>query len=100
MALPVNSVSVTTPAKIICTTLGIWGGLNPSFFVIWGLSPPSPYVEPPLTPCIHNRMLFFTFLRLALCSRNSEYYIRSLFLFNSSLHKQPFITAHFRSSLH
>src|SRR6218665_3181324 len=25
------------------------GGLNPSFFVIWGgLAPPSPYVEPPL----------------------------------------------------
>src|SRR6218665_365542 len=23
-------------------------GVNPSFFVIWGLSPPSPYVEPPL----------------------------------------------------
>src|SRR6218665_451178 len=27
-----------------------FGGLNPSFFVIWGLSPPSPYVEPPLLP--------------------------------------------------
>src|SRR6218665_3619701 len=44
--------------------------------------------------------LFFTFLHLALCSRNSEYYIRHLFVHNSSLHKQPFITAHFRSSLH
>src|SRR6218665_475289 len=30
------------------------GGLNPSFFVIWGgLAPPSPYVEPPLSKCIH-----------------------------------------------
>src|SRR6218665_3874243 len=25
-----------------------WGGINPSFYIIWGLSPPSPYVEPPL----------------------------------------------------
>src|SRR6218665_3302764 len=38
---------------------------------------------------------FFTFLHLALCSRNNEYYIRHLFLLNSSLHKPPFITAHF-----
>src|SRR6218665_803426 len=38
----------------------------------------------------------FHVLHLALCSRN----IRYLFLLNSSLHKQPFITAHFRSSLH
>src|SRR6218665_1731688 len=49
----------------------------------------------PLTPCIHTHMLFFTFLHLALCSCNSEYYIRHLFLLNSSLHKHPFITAHF-----
>src|SRR6218665_3212313 len=42
----------------------------------------------------------FTFLHLALCSRNSSYCIHHLFLLNSSLHKQPFITAHFRSSLH
>jgi len=47
------------------------------------------------TPCIHTRLLFFTFLHLALCSRNNKYYIRHLFLLNSSLHKQPFITAHF-----
>src|SRR6218665_2523836 len=54
----------------------------------------------PLTPSIHTHMLFFTFLRLALCSRNNKYPIRHLVLLNSSLHKQPFITAHFRSSLH
>src|SRR6218665_1486356 len=53
-----------------------------------------------LTPCIHTRMLFFTFLHLALCSHNSEYYICHLFILNSSLHKRPFITAHFRSSVH
>ena len=45
-------------------------------------------------------MLFFTFLRLALCSRNNKYSIRHLFLTKSSLHKQPFITAQFSSSLH
>src|SRR6218665_820027 len=29
------------------------GGLNPSFFVIWGgLAPPSPYVEPPLARAV------------------------------------------------
>jgi len=54
----------------------------------------------PLTPCRGTRMLFFTFLHLGLCSRNNKYYIRHSFLLNSSLHKQPFITAHFRSSLH
>src|SRR6218665_1045192 len=43
---------------------------------------------------------FFTFLHLALCSRNNKYFIRHLFILNSSLHKQPFITAHFLSSLH
>src|SRR6218665_255204 len=51
-------------------------------------------------PSIHTRILFFTFLHLALCSRNNKYCIRHLFILNSSLHKQPFITAHFRSSLH
>src|SRR6218665_2856342 len=54
----------------------------------------------PLAPSIHTHMLFFTFLRLALYSRNNIYSIRRLFLLNSSLHKQPFITANFRSSLH
>src|SRR6218665_1216407 len=34
------------------------------------------------------------------CSRNNKYSVNHLFLLNSSLHKQPFITAHFRSSLH
>src|SRR6218665_3614145 len=32
------------------------GGLNPSFFVIWGLNPPSPYVEPPLIPMTRNAL--------------------------------------------
>src|SRR6218665_2759891 len=36
----------------------------------------------------------------SLCSRNNKYSVNYLFLLNSSLHKQPFITAHFRSSLH
>ena len=33
-----------------------FGGLNPSFFVIWGgLAPPSPYVEPPLVRACSSR---------------------------------------------
>src|SRR6218665_2556969 len=49
-ALPVNSVNVNTPAKKIMYHPWILGGLNPSFFVIWGgLAPPSPCVEPPLS---------------------------------------------------
>src|SRR6218665_2747862 len=52
-ALPVNSVSVTTPAKKIkkfCTTLGISGAKSFIFRNLGGLAPPpSPYVEPPLS---------------------------------------------------
>src|SRR6218665_1195970 len=51
-------------------------------------------------PCITHPHAGFTFLHLALCSRSSKYCIHHLFLLDSSLHKQPFITAHFRSSLH
>ena len=42
------------------------------------------------------------FLHLTFYSRNSQYYIglHLLFFLTSSLHKQPFITARFRSSLH
>src|SRR6218665_1000491 len=48
-ALPVNSVNVNTPAKKSMYHPWNLGGLNPSFFVIWGgLAPPSPCVEPPL----------------------------------------------------
>ena len=47
-ARPVNSVGVTTRAKKLCTTLGIWRAKY-FFFVIWGLIPPSPYVEQPLS---------------------------------------------------
>ena len=61
---------------------------------------PITYWLHPITPSIHTHMLFFTFLHLALCSRNNKYSMRHLFLLSSSLHKQPFITAHFRSSLH
>src|SRR6218665_3215825 len=61
---------------------------------------PITYWLHPLTPSIYTHMLFFTFLHLALCSRNNKYSMRHLFLLSSSLHKQPFITAHFRSSLH
>src|SRR6218665_3295108 len=61
---------------------------------------PITYSLHPFTPSIHPHMLFFTFLHLALCSRNNRYSMRHLFLFSSSLHKRPFITAHFRSSLH
>ena len=46
--LPVNSVSVTTLAKKIMYHPWNLGGLNPSFSKFGGLSPPSPYVEPPL----------------------------------------------------
>src|SRR6218665_4211885 len=54
------------------------------------------------TPCIHTRMLFSRFCTLlcALVTVNRPYRIHHLFFLNSSLHKQPFITAHFRSSLH
>ena len=45
-ALPVNSVSVTTPAKRICTI----------FFVIW-VTCPNPYVEPPLHDCMCDCMV-------------------------------------------
>src|SRR6218665_434553 len=31
-----------------------------------------PIVRTLYTPCIHTRMLFFTFLHLALCSRNNK----------------------------
>src|SRR6218665_965377 len=47
IALPVNSVSFTTPAKKICTTHGIWGAKSFSFHDL-GLRLPSPYVELPL----------------------------------------------------
>src|SRR6218665_3963015 len=48
-ALPVNSVNVNSPAKKIMYHPWNLGGLNPSFFGIWGgLAPPSPCVEPPL----------------------------------------------------
>ena len=40
----------------------------------------------------------FPFPHLTFNSRNNKYYL--LFFVNSSLHKQPFITAHFRSSLY
>src|SRR6218665_2098166 len=48
-ALPVNSVGVTTPAKknYVGPPPLEFGGLNP-FLGFGGLSPPSPYVEPPL----------------------------------------------------
>ena len=42
----------------------------------------------------------FPFLHLTFYSPNSKYYIHLLFFLTSSLHKQPFNTAHFRSSLH
>ena len=42
----------------------------------------------------------FPFLHLTFNSCNNKYYIHLLFFFNSSLLKQPFVTAHFRSSLH
>src|SRR6218665_1227404 len=40
------------------------------------------------------------FLLFTFYSHNSKYYIPLLFCLTSSLHKQPFTTAHFRSSLH
>src|SRR6218665_3093003 len=52
------------------------------------------------TPLYAHPHAVFAFPHLALCSRNSSYCIHHLFRLNSSLHKQPFITAHFRSSLH
>src|SRR6218665_3431370 len=49
----------------------------------------------PLTSLYTHPHAVFTFMHLALCSRNSEYCIHHLFLLNSSLHKHSFITAHF-----
>ena len=39
MALPVNSVSVTIPAKKLCTTIGIWGAKSFLFRDLGGLAP-------------------------------------------------------------
>src|SRR6218665_870985 len=47
------------------------------------------------TPLYAHPHAVFAFLHLALCSQNSSYSIHHLFRLNSSLHKQPFITAHF-----
>src|SRR6218665_1498979 len=49
-ALPVNYKSVLQLEQKNYVRPLEFGGLNPSFFVIWerGLAPPSPYVEPPL----------------------------------------------------
>src|SRR6218665_380599 len=41
---------------------------------------PITYWLHPFTPSIHTHMLFFTFLHLALCSRNNKYSMRHLFL--------------------
>src|SRR6218665_3958475 len=35
---------------------------------------------------MHTHMLFYTFLHIALCSRNTKYSVNHLFLLNSSLH--------------
>jgi len=41
------------------------GGLNPSFFVIWGgLAPPSPYVEPPLVHWLILRAVAHCFAQI------------------------------------
>ena len=52
-----------------------------------------------LYPLYTHRHAVFQFLHLTFYSYNSNY-IRLLFLLTLSLHKQPFITAHFPSSLH
>jgi len=41
MTLPVNSDSGTTPAKTNYVGYHRWdlGGLNPSYFTIWGVAP-------------------------------------------------------------
>src|SRR6218665_2676199 len=48
-ALPI-SVNVNSPTKKIMYHPWNLGGLNPSFFGIWGAYPPSPCIEPPLAP--------------------------------------------------
>ena len=54
-ALPVNYKSVLQLEQKNYVRLLEFGGLNPSFFVIWGgLAPPSPYVEPPLQSCLNK----------------------------------------------
>src|SRR6218665_2403552 len=82
---------------------------TPYFFIVIGLlnvvitplhlllciHPFTPFYVMPPHPVLHVSTLKF-----ALCSRNNKYSVNHLFLLNSSLHKQPFITAHFRSSLH
>jgi len=44
----IGSVSVTTPAKKLCSTSGIWGRAKSFFYLDLGSLAPSPYVEPPL----------------------------------------------------
>src|SRR6218665_2501901 len=78
--------------------IALFHDLHSLFFIIIALL--NVVVAPLPPPSMHTHMLFYTFLCLALCSRNNKYSVNHLFLLNSSLHKQPFITAHFRSSLH
>src|SRR6218665_2474973 len=87
-------------SKILMTfflVIALFHDLHALFFIVIGLL----NVVVTRTPFYaYPHMLFYTFLHFALCSRNNKYSVNHLFLLNSSLHKQPFITAHFRSSLH
>src|SRR6218665_2197055 len=55
---------------------------------------PISYRYTPSPSSIHTPMLFFTFLRLPLCSRNNKYSIHHLFLLNSSPFKKAQIAFH------
>jgi|SRR6218665_1660839 len=70
----------------------------PLFYCLVTLYTPSSNLYPFYRPT--HQQPVFPFLHLTFSSLNSKYYIRFLFLLTSSLHKQPIITAHFRSSLH
>src|SRR6218665_572524 len=70
--------------------------LNFCLYVFLNTIHPSPLLYTPT--CCFPR--FYNSLSTLVTVNASECSIHHLFILKSSLHKQPFITAHFRSSLH
>ena len=64
---------------------------SPSVFSYFAHDESYSYFLHTIHPLYTHPHAVFTFLHLALCSRNSSYCIHHLFRLNSSLHKQPFI---------
>src|SRR6218665_2381794 len=85
--LPKN-IYIFSLSKILMTLFLVIGLLN----VV--VTPLHPLLCIPPHAVLHVSTLCF------MLSYNNKYSVNHLFLLNSSLHKQPFITAYFRSSLH